>query len=118
MAEFAKLLLASGGGAVLLFTVQAFVNRRKLGADTDKAEAEAAAIISKTAMELLQPLREQVRNLTGQVGDLTEQLGRVQEKAEDLEQNLDACRASNRAKDEQIYMLRRARASTDREQTQ
>lgn len=108
MGELAKWLMAGGGGAILGSIVQAIVNRRKLGAETESAEADTAAVISKTALQLLQPLRDQVR-------DLTEQLDRVKGKAEDLEQRLDDCKRSNRVKDDQIYELRRARATSDRE---
>lgn len=109
MGEIAKWLLAGGGGATLVAGYQAIRDRRKVGAEAEKIDADAAAVLSKTALDLLQPLKDQVK-------DLTEQLERVKAKATDLEQRLDDCRISNREKDEQIYVLRQQRAS-EREQT-
>lgn len=111
MGELAKWLLAGGGGATLVAAVQAFLDRKRVGAETEKLDADAAAVLSKTALELLEPLRKQVADLRQELGEATEQLDRVKSKADDLERQLDTCRASNRAKDEQIHALRQQRAS-------
>lgn len=122
MGEIAKWLLALGGGGTLVGGFQAIQARRKVGAEAVKIDADAAAVISQTALELLEPLRAQIADLKRELGEAKEQLDqakeqldRVKAKAEDLEQNLDACRASNRTKDDQIHALRQQRAASDRE---
>ncbi|TFV90378.1 hypothetical protein [Blastococcus sp. CT_GayMR16] len=102
-------MLTSGAVfSVVTVAVQNFSQRRKLGAETEKTDADTADILSKTALALVEPLGKRIK-------ELEEQLDRVQQKAESLEQQLDECRTSNRAKDEQIWMLRRTRASNERE---
>lgn len=92
---FGSLLLSGGFGAVLATIVAAVINRRKLGADT-------ASILSKTAIELVQPLRDRVK-------ELEEQLDRVGAKATALERALDDCRDNNRRKDDELAVHRRRR---------
>lgn len=53
-------VVALGLGAVLVETVRAIVNRRKLGADY-------ADVISKAAVGLLEPLQERIKELEEQV---------------------------------------------------
>lgn len=92
MGDLGQLLLGGGVGAILATLINALVNRRKLGADT-------ASVLSKTALELIQPLRDQIK-------ELNSQLDRVTVKANNLELRLDDCTAANVAKDEQIALLR------------
>lgn len=53
-------VVALGVGALLVEAFRAIVNRRKLGADY-------ADVISKTAVSLLDPLKERIQELEGQV---------------------------------------------------
>jgi hypothetical protein len=46
------ILLSGTGGAVINTGVQNLLNRRKLGADTDKVEIDAADVVTKAALVL------------------------------------------------------------------
>lgn len=91
--DLGQLLIGGGFGAILVALVQALFNRRKLGADT-------AAVLSETALELVQPLRSEIKTLRAEIVELR---ARVQETTQDL----DACKASNRVKDALISELTR-----------
>lgn len=99
MGEIAKWLFVGGGGATLVAGVQAVLSRRKIGSEAERTDADAASILSKTAMELVEPLGKRIKELEAEVGDLRRQ---VREAVGELE----ACRTSNRAKDREITRLR------------
>lgn len=92
--QLGDLLIGSGAGAILLSLVQALLNRRKLGADT-------ASVLTKAAAELVQPLRERIRELEGEVDELR---ARVRSTVEQLDRAQDR----ERAKDALIAELTRA----------
>jgi predicted RNase H-like nuclease (RuvC/YqgF family) len=93
--DWGTALISGGGGTVLASVIGAIRERRKLGADVNKTEADAASVLSEAATALVEPLSRRIR-------DLEDQLDRVKGKANALEDQLDACRASNRAKDQQL----------------
>lgn len=77
--DVGSILLGSGGSAILLSMVQALINRRKLGADT-------AAVLSDTARELVQPLRERIT-------EMADENRRLRHRVEDMEADLRWLRA-------------------------
>lgn len=77
--DVGSILIGSGFSAILLAIVQAFINRRKLGADT-------VAVLSDTARELVQPLRDRVH-------EMAEEERRLRHRVEDLEADLRWLRA-------------------------
>lgn len=88
----ADLLIGAGAGSIIVAIVNALINRRKLGADT-------ASVLSKAAIELVQPLRDRIHELEAEVDAL-------RTKVKDTVDQLDACQASNRAKDRELATLR------------
>lgn len=72
--DLGSLLVGTGASAILLALVQAVINRRKLGADT-------VAVLSETARELVQPLRERIQELQTEEKKLRR---RVESLEEDL----------------------------------
>lgn len=87
------LLIGGGIGAILLALVQALINRKKLGADT-------AAVLTKAASDLVQPLMDRIHELESQVQKLTE-------RATQAVNQLDECQERCRAKDALISELTR-----------
>lgn len=74
--------LLCGGGLVAWFKLRP--ERRKLGADTelaeaqtDKAQAEVVILLGKTAVELLAPLREEVAAVRADAREVSAELGNV-----------------------------------------
>lgn len=55
-----SVIIAVGGGGGLYQLLNLRSTKRNVGASTDKSRAEAADIISDTAMSLLAPMREQL----------------------------------------------------------
>ena len=90
-------LLGAGIGAILLAVVQAFFNRRKLAADTDKAGAEATSVLTAAALTLVQPLNDRIHELEGKLQAADDQMDRITVKAKFLEEALDASRAREEA---------------------
>lgn len=89
--NIAELLVGLGLGAVLVALINAIVQRRKLGADT-------AAVLSKTALQLVQPLSDRIHELEAEVTLLRDQ---VRETTGELE----ACHEREREKDRKIAAL-------------
>lgn len=75
----AAVLTSLGVGAILSAVITGLFGRRKM-------QADAAAVISDTARELLQPLRERV-------GELNREEARMRHRIEDLESDLRWMRA-------------------------
>jgi len=98
--NIADLLVGSGIGGILLAIVQAVVQRRKLGADTAKTDADATSVLTAAAVALVAPLNAQIKGLE-------EQLDRVKTKTNELEAQLDASHARESAKDALIAELTR-----------
>lgn len=65
--QVAELLAAAlgGGGAGALLTARS--TRKKLGADTHKADMEAATALTAAAISLVQPLNERISVLEGEL---------------------------------------------------
>lgn len=93
--DLGQILVGCGVGAVVVAIVNAFVSRRKLGADT-------AQVLSKTALELVQPLRDRIHELEDEVSAL-----RAQVRAATTE--LRACHQQLEARDATIRQLRATR---------
>jgi peptidoglycan hydrolase CwlO-like protein len=91
-ASLGQILVSASMGAVLVALINFVASRRKLGAD-------AAAVLSKAAASLVDPLQQRI---TG----LEKDLDRVRGKARGLENDLDECRRVNVRKESQIAVLR------------
>lgn len=95
-----ELMMSGVAGGILATIISLFVNRKKLGADT-------AAVLSETAMELLPPLRSEIKELRAEIVELR---ARVRETTDELE----TCRAGRRAADIDLEATReRERAKDD-----
>jgi SMC interacting uncharacterized protein involved in chromosome segregation len=79
--EWATILISvilSAGGAgtiVKLLTIRA--DKRQLAAGTDKMEMEAADILTKSAVVLLTPLREELARANAKINELDVQVGEL-----------------------------------------
>lgn len=91
-ASLGQILVSASMGAVLVALINFVASRRKLGAD-------AAAVLTKAAADLVEPLQRQI-------GALDADLERVRAKARGLEDELDECRRINARKESQIAALR------------
>jgi septal ring factor EnvC (AmiA/AmiB activator) len=91
-ASLGQILVSASMGAVLVALINFVASRRKLGAD-------AAAVLTKAAADLVEPLQRQI-------GALDADLERVRGKARVLENELDECRRINARKESQIAALR------------
>lgn len=100
--DVGELLIGLGGGGVVGTAISAVLQRRKLGADT-------AAVLSKTALELVEPLKERIDELQDEVDTL-------RTKVRETTQELDDCRAESRAKDHRIRELEDAQYDRQRPQ--
>jgi septal ring factor EnvC (AmiA/AmiB activator) len=58
----AIIVAASGFGATIVALINAFAQRRKVGADTSKTGADATAVVTAAARELVDPLRKELAN--------------------------------------------------------
>lgn len=88
-------LLSSTFGVLARTVYDSVVNRKKLGADTEKVDAEAADVVTKAALALVEPLSRRIHEVEGQVEKL-------RDKVQETTNELDACRAASRAKDSRI----------------
>lgn len=86
--DLGELLIGLGAGGVLVAALQAFISRRKLGADT-------AAVLSKTAIDLVKPLSDRIH-------ELEEEVEMLRTKVRAAAQELDDCRTASRTKDYRI----------------
>lgn len=91
--DIGSILIGSGASAILLAIVQAFISRRKLGADT-------AAVLTDTARELIAPLRDRLQ-------EMGQEERRLRHRVDDLEADLRWLRA------ERADQMRRDRALHD-----
>lgn len=91
--DVGQMLVGGGIGAIVLAAVQAWINRKKMGADT-------AAVLTKAATELVQPLMDRIHELEAQVNKLTD-------RATQAVNRLDECQERCRAKDALISELTR-----------
>lgn len=101
------ILLSGTGGVVLKTGIENLLNRRKLGAETDKVDADAADVVTRTALALVEPLGRRIRELEDEVDELR---SRVREAT----QELDDCRAIGRRQAAEIQRLRQPRSSTEK----
>jgi predicted nucleic acid-binding Zn-ribbon protein len=96
------ILLSGTGGVVLKTGIENLLNRRKLGAETDKVDADAASVLSKTALELVEPLGRRIKELEGEVNDLRHQ---VRAATHELETCHDSIREKDRVIAEQTHVI-------------
>jgi chromosome segregation ATPase len=81
----ATLFAAIGGLAGLVAFLTVRVQKRKIAAEGDKTQADAAKVISDTALILVKPLEEKLRNANSEAKDLENQLKRANARANGLE---------------------------------
>lgn len=93
--DWAQLLVGTGLGGILASVVNAVINRRRLGADADKVDAEAADVVTKTALTLVEPLRKRI-------GELEQEVETLRTKVRETTHELDLCRDASRLKDYRI----------------
>lgn len=91
-------LLSSTFGVLVKTVYDSIVNRRKLGADTDKVDADAADVVTKAALALVEPLSKRIHELEDEVETL-------RSKVREATQELDSCHDRERAKDRKILEL-------------
>lgn len=109
-AELIGTILLSGTfGAIVKEVVQSLLNRRRLGADADKIDAEAekavaegADVVTKAALALVEPLSRRIHELDNEVETL-------RAKVRETTQELETCRVQGRAKDRRIRELEHTR---------
>lgn len=93
------------GGAVGALIV-AWANREKVAADANKSDAEAGSTISRAALELIEPYRDQVHSFRME-------LSSVRREFADLQRQNTELRVELRSAKQELGVLRRAeRAST------
>lgn len=69
------LLLFGGGGlGAVGYMLRFRAERRKLGADTGKIEADAVSVLTGTAVSLIAPLQAEIKRLYDHVSDLERQV--------------------------------------------
>jgi len=90
-------LLGAGLGAILLAVVQAFFNRRKLAADTDKAGAEATSVLTAAALTLVQPLEHRISELTTEASELRTEVSQLRAAVRQATDDLAASHAREEA---------------------
>jgi hypothetical protein len=81
--DIGGVLVGSGAGGVIATAINALRDRKKLNAESNKTEIDAAAVISETALALVQP--------------------------DSLERRLDECQAASRRKDVELVLWREGR---------
>jgi hypothetical protein len=91
MMDLGSTLFGTGVTAIALGVFNFFTQRRKLGADT-------AAVLTETAMELIPPLRAEIKELRSEILELRKQVRAITA-------DLDACYDLNRHKDDLIAAL-------------
>jgi hypothetical protein len=105
------LLVAGGGGGGLYQILKVRSDRRNAHANTAKARAEAADILSDTALSLLEPLRDQLAALREELATMERKLHQERETANARIVQLEADIAERdrqiRAQHAEIVQLRR-----------
>jgi predicted RNase H-like nuclease (RuvC/YqgF family) len=95
-------LLSGTGGAVIKSGVESLLNRRRLGADVEKVDADAADVVTRTALSLVEPLGRRIKELETEVDGLRAQVRQAHAELRQASSELEACRSSERAKDRAI----------------
>lgn len=91
--DLGSALAGTGVGTIAVGIINFVVNRRKLGADT-------ASVLTAAAVELVEPLRAQIKELRAEVVHLKQQVATAVAE-------LDACHDLNRHKDDLIAAFTR-----------
>ncbi|MDR6117282.1 gas vesicle protein [Aeromicrobium sp. SORGH_AS981] len=93
-----------GGGLATL--ILAPRQRRKLKAETDATDADAAKVITDTAMQLLNPLREQVAATQTQLEETQTQLDATRTQLDETQTELAGTRAEAAALTRELACIR------------
>lgn len=102
--DLGELLLGLGGGGILGTALSALINRRKLGADT-------AAVLSRAATDLVQPLSDRIHELEDEVEELRT---KVRETTAELDRAREMARVKdNRIREQNAVILRLHQQSDD-----
>lgn len=80
-------VLGTGGG-VALFTARA--TARKLRTEAAKTGADSAAVISDTALSLLEPMKVEIARLMGQVNCQADEITRLTGRVRELNHKVDS----------------------------
>lgn len=76
------------GGGVALFTVRATI--KKLKREASKADVDSAAVVSETALTLLEPMRIEIDRLKSQVTIQSDEITRLTGRVRDLSRQVDS----------------------------
>jgi hypothetical protein len=110
-----SLVVALGGGGTFFQLLSIRANKRNMNAGTSKARAEAADILSETALSLVIPLKEQVEHLSRQVQVLEQRLEQERATADtrirQLEEDIASRDLTIQIKDAELIELKRGRAT-------
>ncbi len=88
------LLLFGGGGlGAIGYMLRFKAERKKLGADTGKIEADAVSVLTGTAVSLIAPLHAEIKRLTDQVDALEAQVKEAKKVLRDTIAKLKAAEA-------------------------
>ena len=82
--QIVTIVVAVAGSGFLGAIINGFIGRRKAGADTEKAEAEAADQITKTALLLIDPLEKRIATLRLDLERTQDDLKEAKAAIEDL----------------------------------
>jgi hypothetical protein len=72
--DFLTFVMGSGISGALILAYKARSEKRNTDSSTSKNDADAAAVISETALELLAPLRAEVKAAREEIADLREEV--------------------------------------------
>lgn len=75
-----QIIVAVGGGGLIASLITARQTKRKIANDATKSGADAASILSSSAIGLLEPMNQQIRHLEGRLSSVTSELTRVEEE--------------------------------------
>lgn len=80
-------VLLSGAGAAVI--IQAFVERKRLKAETEKIGVDAASLLSSTSLSLLQPMRDRILEMDSELSEARTELEEVRKLVRALHSQLD-----------------------------
>lgn len=72
------ILAALGGGGGIVSTATALLNRRKIRAEASKTGADAAAVLTGSALEMFKEVREELKEARIEIDALREHLEIIQ----------------------------------------
>lgn len=86
--ELFVLLFGGGGLGAMGYLLRFRSERRKLGADTGKIEADAVSVLTGTAVSLIAPLQAEIKRLTEQVTALEARIAEAKKELRDTTRDL------------------------------